>query len=31
MVADRDNNRIIIVNPDKQIVWRFPTPGALTP
>lgn len=29
MIADRDNNRIIVVNPDKQIVWRFPTPGAL--
>jgi len=27
MIADRDNNRIIIVNPAKQIVWRFPTPG----
>jgi hypothetical protein len=31
MIADRDNNRILIVNPDKQIVWRFPTPGALAP
>ena len=30
MVADRDNNRIIIVNPSKQIVWRFPQPGALS-
>ena len=29
MIADRDNNRIIIVNPSKQIVWRFPAPGAL--
>jgi hypothetical protein len=29
MIADRDNDRIIIVNPDKEIVWRFPTPGAL--
>jgi hypothetical protein len=29
MIADRDNNRIIIVNPDKQIVWRFPAPGEL--
>src|SRR5579884_1240163 len=26
MIADRDNNRLIIVNPAKQIVWRFP-PG----
>jgi hypothetical protein len=31
MIADRDNNRIIIVNPSKQIVWRFPSPGALAP
>ena len=31
MIADRDNNRIIIVNPRRQIVWRFPTPGALRP
>jgi hypothetical protein len=29
MIADRDNDRIIIVDPDKRIVWRFPTPGAL--
>jgi hypothetical protein len=29
MIADRDNNRIIIVNPSKRIVWRFPRPGAL--
>jgi hypothetical protein len=28
MIADRDNNRIIIVNPAKQIVWRFPPAGA---
>lgn len=31
MIADRDNNRIIIVNPNKRIVWRFPRPGALAP
>lgn len=24
MIADRDNNRIIIVSPAKRIVWRFP-------
>jgi hypothetical protein len=30
MIADRDNNRIIIVNPSKQIVWRFPEPGDLS-
>jgi len=28
MIADRDNNRIIIVNPAKRIVWRFPAGGA---
>jgi hypothetical protein len=27
MIADRDNNRIIIVNPAKRIVWRFPSGG----
>ncbi|MBV8998605.1 MAG: hypothetical protein JO304_06070, partial [Solirubrobacterales bacterium] len=31
MIADRDNNRIIIVSPSKRIVWRFPSPGALAP
>jgi len=31
MIADRDNNRLIIVNPSHQIVWRFPTPGELGP
>jgi outer membrane protein assembly factor BamB len=27
MIADRDNNRIIIVNPAGRIVWRFPAGG----
>ena len=31
MIADRDNNRLLIVNPDHQIVWRFPAPGDLRP
>jgi hypothetical protein len=31
MIADRDNNRIIIVNPSKKIVWRFPVRGELRP
>jgi DNA-binding beta-propeller fold protein YncE len=31
MIADRDNNRIIIVSPSKKIVWTFPSPGALKP
>jgi hypothetical protein len=28
LIADRENNRLIIVNPRKQIVWRYPTAGA---
>ncbi len=28
MIADRDNNRIIIVSPAKRIVWRFPAGGS---
>jgi hypothetical protein len=28
LIADRDNNRIILVDPQtKRIVWRFPRPG----
>jgi hypothetical protein len=26
MIADRDNNRVIVVSPAKRIVWRFPAP-----
>jgi hypothetical protein len=29
LIADRDNNRIIVVSPNKRIVWRFPPPGGL--
>ena len=28
MIADRDNNRVIIVSPSRRIVWRFPAAGA---
>ncbi len=31
LIADRDNDRLIIVNPSHQIVWRFPTPGSFAP
>jgi hypothetical protein len=31
MIADRNNDRILIVSPDKRIVWRFPRPGDLRP
>ena len=27
LIADRDNNRIIVVNPSHRVVWHFPTPG----
>jgi hypothetical protein len=29
LIADRDNNRIIIVSPAKRVVWQFPRPGDL--
>jgi hypothetical protein len=29
LIADRDNNRIIVVGPAHHIVWRFPAPGDL--
>jgi PQQ-like domain len=29
LVADRGNGRLIIVNHDKRIVWRFPVAGSL--
>jgi outer membrane protein assembly factor BamB len=32
MIADRNNNRIIILNPEtKRIVWQFPRPGDIQP
>jgi hypothetical protein len=32
MVADRNNDRIVILNPDtRKIVWQFPRPGDLRP
>ena len=30
LIADRANNRLIIVNPQKQIVWQYPNPGEKT-
>jgi hypothetical protein len=29
MIADRDNDRIIVVSPGKRVVWRFPRRGDL--
>jgi DNA-binding beta-propeller fold protein YncE len=31
LIADADNNRLIVVNPEGQIVWEFPRPGDLAP
>ncbi len=31
LIADRQNNRLIVVNPQGQIVWQFPQPGDLAP
>jgi hypothetical protein len=32
MVADRNNDRIVIINPEtRRIVWRFPRPGDVRP
>ncbi len=31
LIADRNNNRLIIVNPQGNIVWQFPQPGDLAP
>lgn len=29
LIADRDNDRLIVVSPDKRVVWRFPRRSAL--
>ncbi len=31
LIADRANNRLLIVNPQGQVVWEFPRPGDLRP
>jgi outer membrane protein assembly factor BamB len=31
LIADRDNNRLIEVSPSGRVLWRFPTPGSLSP
>jgi hypothetical protein len=31
LIADRANNRVIEVTPDRKIVWEFPQPGDLQP
>ncbi|MBO0730470.1 MAG: hypothetical protein J2P57_14515 [Acidimicrobiaceae bacterium] len=31
LIADRNNNRLLIVNPQGHIVWQFPRPGDLAP
>ena len=31
LIADRDNNRLLVVSPTGQVLWRFPEPGDLVP
>ena len=31
MIADRGNNRLLVVNADKRVLWRFPSPGHPAP
>ena len=31
LIADEGNDRLIVVNPAGQVVWRFPRPGDLAP
>lgn len=31
LIADRNNNRLIIVNPSGNIIWQFPAPGQTVP
>jgi outer membrane protein assembly factor BamB len=31
LIADRDNNRLVEVNPRGQVIWQFPRPGDLAP
>jgi len=31
LIADRANNRVIEVTPDRKLVWEFPRPGDLQP
>jgi outer membrane protein assembly factor BamB len=31
LIADSHNNRILLVSPQKQIVWQYPSPGTPSP
>ena len=31
LIADRNNNRILLVSPGKRVVWEFPRPGDIRP
>ncbi|HET6809741.1 MAG TPA: hypothetical protein VFH50_01875 [Acidimicrobiales bacterium] len=31
LIADRDNNRLVVVDPHGRLVWEFPRPGDLQP
>jgi hypothetical protein len=31
LIADHDNNRLLVVNPHGDVTWQFPNPGDLAP
>ncbi|HET9188578.1 MAG TPA: hypothetical protein VFN80_11515, partial [Acidothermaceae bacterium] len=31
LIADRDNNRLVVVSPQGQVLWQWPQPGDLAP
>ncbi len=31
LIADRDNNRLVVVDPNGRVVWQWPRPGDLAP
>ena len=31
LIADRNNDRILLVSPSHRVVWRFPRPGDVRP
>lgn len=31
LIADRDNNRLVVISPGGQVLWQWPQPGDLAP
>ena len=31
LIADKGNNRLVVVNPQGQLLWQWPQPGDLVP